>query len=99
LKRIIIPSSAFIRASKHYLKKHPDDAKDISETIDILAYDAFDIRLRTHILHGKFKGCYACDAGYNLRIIFEFIDYSDKKTKIKINAIVLHTIGTHEEVY
>jgi len=49
--------------------------------------------LRTHKLKGKLEGSWACSAGYDLRIIFEFVPYEGSE------AIVLESIGTHREVY
>lgn len=59
----------------------------------MLEKDAFNPQLKTHKLKGKYKGSWACSAGYDLRIIFKFVKH--KKT----DAILLETVGTHEEVY
>ncbi len=55
--------------------------------------DAFDARLKTHKLKGDLVGVWACSAGYDLRILFEFVTHSNAE------AILLLTIGTHDEVY
>lgn len=55
--------------------------------------DAFHASLRTHKLKGKLEGSWACSAGYDLRIIFEFVEYEGAET------ILLETVGTHQEVY
>ncbi|HDL65321.1 MAG TPA: plasmid stabilization protein [Proteobacteria bacterium] len=52
-------------------------------------------RLETHKLKGKLSGSWACSAGYDLRIVFDFVE-SEKQ---KEDDIFLLEIGTHEEVY
>ena len=58
-----------------------------------VAEDAFHPRLRTHKLKGKLKGSWACSARYDLRIVFRFVQYEEAE------AVLLETVGTHEEVY
>ena len=55
--------------------------------------DAFDPRLRTHKLKGQLANCWASSAGYDLRIVFELVQRSGAE------AILLLSIGTHDEVY
>jgi len=93
MKRQLIRSSAFIRAAKKFVKKHPELAQDLQETLMSLSDDAFDSRLRTHKLGGEFKGSWACSFGYDLRIMFKFVNLEGAE------AILLETVGTHEEVY
>jgi len=49
----------------------------------------------THKLKGKLSGSWACSAGYDLRILFDFV----KAEKDKDDDIFLLAIGTHDEVY
>jgi mRNA-degrading endonuclease YafQ of YafQ-DinJ toxin-antitoxin module len=63
------------------------------ETLKLLAEDAFDPRLRTHKLKGELTGCWASIAGRDLRIVFEFVQESG------LEAILLLSVGTHDEVY
>jgi len=51
--------------------------------------------LETHKLKGKLAGSWACEAGYDLRIVFDFI----KKEGKGEDDIFLLEIGSHEEVY
>ncbi len=51
--------------------------------------------LETHKLKGRLSGAWACSAGYDLRIVFEFV----KVGKGKNDDIFLLEIGTHDEVY
>jgi mRNA interferase YafQ len=89
----MIPSAAFIRASRRYAKTHPDSLASLRETLSLLESDALDPRLRTHKLEGDLKGSWACSAGRDLRIVFEFIQHSGAE------AILLLSLGTHDEVY
>jgi len=78
---------------RRYLKKHPQAADDLEATITLLSEDAFDPRLKTHKLKGDLDGVWACSAGYDLRILFELIQHKG------VEAILLLTMGTHDEVY
>ena len=55
--------------------------------------DAFQAVLKTHKLKGELTGSWACSAGYDLRLIFEFVQHAGAE------AILLQNIGTHDEVY
>jgi len=93
LSRKLIRSSAFIRVLKRFLKKHPKVEVDFQTTLNLLAKDAFDPRLRTHKLKGDLAGIWACSAGRDLRVLFEFVENEGAE------AIFLLTVGTHDEVY
>jgi mRNA-degrading endonuclease YafQ of YafQ-DinJ toxin-antitoxin module len=75
------------------VKKRPAVAQDLQQALELLAEDAFDPRLKTHKLRGDLEGSWACSAGYDLRILFEFVQHEGAE------AISLQTIGTHDEVY
>ena len=93
--RKLIWSKTFIRAFKRVIKKHPNLREDIEDTLRLLIEDHFAPQLETHKLKGKLSGSWACSAGYDLRIIFDFI----KNEKQKEDDIFLLEIGTHDEVY
>ncbi len=93
MKRVLIRSSAFVRAAKKTVKRHPEVAGDLQTALKLLAEDATHPKLKTHKLKGKLEGSWACSAGYDLRIIFRFGQYEDRE------AVFLETMGTHEEVY
>jgi len=57
--------------------------------------DPFAPELETHKLRGKLSGSWAYSAGYDLRIVFDFV----KDKKRKEDDIFLMEIGTHDEVY
>lgn len=93
MKRVLIRSPAFVRAAKRFLKRNPSAADAIRSTLRLLAEDAFDPRLRTRKLKGNLAGCWASNAGYDLRIVFEFVSRDADE------AILLLSVGTHDEVY
>jgi addiction module RelE/StbE family toxin len=93
VNRELIRSTAFIRAARKHVKKNPQSATDLDGALRLLADDAFDPRLKTHKLKGDLDGVWACSAGYDLRILFEFVEHSGTE------AIHLLTVGTHDEVY
>jgi mRNA interferase YafQ len=67
----LLRSSAFVRNARKLVKKKPELAADIQETLTALSNDPFQPHLRTHKLKGELKDSYACSAGYDLRIIFK----------------------------
>ncbi len=77
------------------MRKRPDLRKEVEEALRLLVQDPFDPQLETHKLKGKLLGSWACKAGYDLRIIFDFVKNETQKEK----DIFLIEIGTHEEVY
>nr|VFJ95032.1 MAG: mRNA-degrading endonuclease (mRNA interferase) YafQ, toxin component of the YafQ-DinJ toxin-antitoxin module [Candidatus Kentron sp. H]VFJ95762.1 MAG: mRNA-degrading endonuclease (mRNA interferase) YafQ, toxin component of the YafQ-DinJ toxin-antitoxin module [Candidatus Kentron sp. H]VFK01972.1 MAG: mRNA-degrading endonuclease (mRNA interferase) YafQ, toxin component of the YafQ-DinJ toxin-antitoxin module [Candidatus Kentron sp. H] len=72
--RRLIWSSTFIRASKRAIRKTPTLRADIEKTLRDLIEDPFLPHLGTHKLKGKLSGSWACSVGYNLRIVFDFVE-------------------------
>ena len=68
---------------------------DIAEALGLLVVNPFAPQLETHKLKGKLSGSWACSAGYDLRIVFDFVK-AEKDTE---DDIFLLAIGTHDEVY
>lgn len=93
--RKLIWSKTFIRAFKHLMKKQPNLRQDVEDTLRLLVQDPFAPQLETHKLKGKLAGSWACSAGYDLRIVFDFV----KNKEQKVDDIFLIEIGTHDEVY
>lgn len=93
--RELIWTKTFARALKRTIKKNPAVRDDIEKTLRILTENPFAPQLGTHKLKGKLFGVWACDAGYYLRLIFEFI----KNDSSQEPDILLLAIGTHDEVY
>ena len=93
MKRLLLRSSAFVRAARRIVRRRPQLAEDIQAALELLNEDAFHSQLHTHKLKGKLETSWACSAGYDLRIVFSFVEYQGSV------AILLETLGTHEEVY
>lgn len=93
MKRILLRSPSFGRDLRRWLKSHPDTAASIEATLEQLSSDAAHPSLRTHKLRGSLAGCWACSAGYDLRIVFEYTQHDSQE------AIMLLALGTHDEVY
>ena len=89
----LVRSTAFARAARKHLRRHPDHTEDFFEALTQLGQDPYHPSLRTHKLTGVLAESWASSAGYDLRIIFRFINYAGKR------AILLETVGTHDEVY
>jgi mRNA-degrading endonuclease YafQ of YafQ-DinJ toxin-antitoxin module len=68
-------------------------ADQLLQTLRLLEADPTAAHLKTHKLKGKLKDSWACSGGYDLRIVFSFTKHGGKP------AILLETIGTHDEVY
>jgi len=89
----LIFSPTFIRASKRLFKKDVRFSGSVRETLKLLETDIFHPILKTHKLKGKLEGRWACSVAYDLRIVFKIVSFE------KNEAILLLTIGTHDEVY
>lgn len=90
---VLLRSNVFVKNARKILKKQPSLAQNIQNTLTLLCTDPFQPQLKTHKLKGELKDSYACSVGYDLRIIFKFVEYEQKQ------AILLETIGNHDEVY
>ena len=93
MKRLLLPSTAFLRSSRRFARKHPEIAPELRVILELLAEDAFHPQLKTHKLKGKLASSWACSAGYDLRVVFQFVKYKGQ------DAILLEGVGTHDEVY
>ena len=93
MTRFLLRSGSFVRRAKRIFQKHSQASRDLQSALELLAVDCFHPRLKTHKLKGELDGSWACSAGYDLRIVFDFVEYEGSE------AILLLTVGTHEEVY
>jgi len=93
MKRPLLRTAGFIRAAKRLVRRDPALADDLGGALSLLTEDAFHPALRTHKLKGKLSGSWACCAGYDLRILFSFVEHEGSE------AVLLETVGTHDEVY
>ncbi len=93
MSHTVIPTTAFVRQLKAYAKSHPQSRKTVQTVLELLAVNAHAPSLHSHKLQGTLDGMWSCKAGYDLRIIFEF------QTIDGVESILLHSIGTHDQVY
>ena len=93
MRRLLLQSTAFVRAARRFVKKHPDAGASFLMTLELLAEDAFHNSLKTHKLKRELVGSWACSAGNDLRFVFEFVEHAGSQ------AILLKTVGSHDEVY
>ena len=93
MRRLLLRSPAFGRDLRRWLKSHPDAAASIEAALEQLSADAGYPSLRTHKLRGPLAGCLACKVGYDLRLVFEYVQHQGAE------AILLLALGTHDQVY
>ena len=93
MKRPLLFSKAFRRTFRSLAKKNRVTAYAVQATLNQLEENAFAPSLKTHKLKGQLDGFWSCSAGYDLRILFKFVDQQDGE------AILLASVGTHDEVY
>jgi len=86
----IVWGPKFKRVFKKKLKYYPEIKQQLSDALQLFVKDPFHPLLKTHKLGGPLKGNFAFSLGYDLRVVFKFLDKE---------AIFLETIGTHDEVY
>ena len=82
-----------MKAARKYAKRDTQFAEELSTTLQLLSQDAFHPKLKTHKLSGQLEKSFACSVGYDMRIVFSFVEYKGNE------AILLETVGTHDEVY
>ncbi len=68
-------------------------AASVEATLEQLSADASHPSLRTHKLQGSLSGCWACSGGYDLRVVFEYMQHEGSE------AILLLSLGAHDQVY
>jgi addiction module RelE/StbE family toxin len=93
MKFVLVRSNTFIRIARKIFKKKPEIIQNVQNTLELLVIEPFHPRLKTHKLKGELQNSWACSAGYDLRIIFQFVEHEGQQ------AILLESIGTHDEVY
>lgn len=93
MRRALLRSPAFARDLRRWLKKRPELAESFKRSLEQLATDPTHPSLRSHKLRGPLTGCWASSVGYDLRIVYEFVQHEGQE------AILLLAVGTHDEVY
>ena len=90
---VLLRSSAFVRDAKRAVRRQPELASQLRQTLEMLGADPFAAVLKTHKLKGTLSDSFACSAGYDLRIVFCFTEYAGKP------AVLLQSVGRHDAVY
>lgn len=93
--RTLVWSSSFVQALKRKVRRQPGLRNRVEQTLRQLADDPFYPSLHTHKLTGQLSGTWACSVGYDVRILFEFVDNPESGEE----EILLLTVGSHDEVY
>ena len=88
-------SGGFRRGFKKAVRHDNVLQEKIFAALEILTEDPFDPQLKTHKLHGKLAGLWACQIEYDCRIVFAF----EKEPDSQSDLIALLDIGKHDEVY
>jgi addiction module RelE/StbE family toxin len=91
----LVWSAKFTRAVKRVMGRDRKLLSEVEQTLTLLAANPRHPSLRTHKLKGELAGSRSCSAGYDLRILFDFV----KDAKTGELEILLLGIGTHDEVY
>lgn len=93
--RELVPLPKFERAFRRLVRKNPALQPQIEATLQRMAENLNDPRLKTHHLSGQLAGLHACSVAYDCRIVFA----KQKHPKTGAETLLLVNIGTHEEVY
>ncbi|HEY9808744.1 MAG TPA: type II toxin-antitoxin system mRNA interferase toxin, RelE/StbE family [Halomicronema sp.] len=88
-------SSRFVRDFKRLSRQNLQLRTAVEEKLQQLTADAFHPSLKTHKLKGDLSGVWSCSIDYSNRILFEFVQDDDSQEEV----ILLHTLGSHDEVY
>ena len=91
----LVWSSKFTRSAKKISRRKPGLLGALEAALKQLENEPHRPGLRTHKLSGDFEGCWACSAGYDLRVVFEFVQ-AKKGAEMEIHLL---NVGTHDEVY
>ncbi|MBI4662957.1 MAG: type II toxin-antitoxin system mRNA interferase toxin, RelE/StbE family [Verrucomicrobia bacterium] len=91
----LVWSAKFTRSTRKLSRRKSELLDQLEGALHLLEREPYHPALRTHKLSGDFEGCWACSAGYDLRIVFEFV----RPRKGADMEIHLLNVGTHDEVY
>ncbi len=83
------------RAYKKYVGKDRKWRHCVAETLFALVENPRNPILGSHKLKGSLEGAMSCSCGRDCRIIFTI----EPGPKPNAERIILHNIGTHDEVY
>lgn len=88
-------SQSFRRGFRKAVRNNPLLEQKIFDVLDVLCMDPFDSRLRSHKLHGKLDGLWACRVEHDCRVVFAF----ERDPHADDPLLVLIDVGKHDEVY
>ena len=88
---VLVWTPTFKRTAKRFLKQHRELVGDFASVLHRLEQDPHAPELRLHSLQGKLAGRQAVSLTYSYRIVLTLV--------IADGEIVLHDIGSHDEVY
>lgn len=78
----------YLQSFKKQYKKLPREIKELAEEKEkIFRKNSFDIKLKTHKLHGELKSFWSFSVNYRYRIIFDFLNK---------NTARFYYIGDHD---
>ncbi len=92
--RAIVETPQFTRAFRRFARRNPALRKRIEEVLQRMGEDVYAPALGAHKLSGTLYGFMACSCGYDCRIVFS-IQFDAEGREV----IILHNLGTHDEVY
>ncbi len=92
--RAIVETPQFRRAFRRFVRRNPALRQRVELVLQRMSEDVFAPTLGAHKLSGALFGLMACSCGYDCRIVFSLqLDAEGRE------VIVLHNLGTHDEVY
>jgi len=87
----LVWTSAFTRAARKFLRRHPELTRRFDDTLLALERDPQQPHLRLHALSGELEGLYAVRLTYAYRIVLIL--------RVTEHEVVLYDIGGHDEAY
>ena len=93
MNRPLLQSTAFVGSVQRLLKRSPQFADAVQAAMELLSENAAHPTLKIHKLKGDLSDRYAISVAYDLRIVFRFVQDEGEE------AIMLMSIGTHDDVY
>lgn len=92
--RAIVETPQFRRAFRRFVRRNPALRQRVELVLQRMSEDVFAPTLGAHKLSSAIFGLMACSYGYDCRIVFSLqLDAEGRE------VIVLHNLGTHDEVY
>jgi mRNA interferase YafQ len=95
MKRALVLTPPFRRAFRKFARRRPELQRKIEDTLRQMELDLFAPALGAHKLSGDLAGLRACSCGYDCRIAYSI----EKDGRTGLEVIVLHNVGTHDQVY